>query len=101
MLSLHSTLEVQCNIFIQKKCKLKAIKGSIQEKNARQQQRKVTWALAESLNTLRTPWLGAYTLCTSLSRSEWSPKEIGPPDQFLRSTWSPQDQSLLKEGIPP
>ena len=46
-----------------------------------------------------------YTACSmqddTVSRSKWSPKEIGPPDQFLRSTWSPQDQLLLKEGIPP
>ena len=32
-----------------------------------------------------------------LSRSEWSPEEIGPPNQFLQSNLSPQDQLLLKE----
>ena len=37
------------------------IKGGIQ-KNARQQQRKLTWALAELLNTLWSPWLCAYAL---------------------------------------
>ena len=51
---------------------LKLLKA-VYKKNARQQQRKVTWALAELLNTLRTPWLGAYTLCTSPYQSigEW------------------------------
>ena len=38
------------------------------KKNARQQQRKVTWALAKLLNTLRTRWL-VLTLCTSPYRS--------------------------------
>jgi len=37
------------------------IKGGMQ-KNARQQQRKLTWALAELLNTLWCLWLCAYAL---------------------------------------
>ena len=36
-----------------------------------------------------------------LSRSEWSPEEIGPPDQFRQSNLSPQDQLLLEERNPP
>ena len=51
---------------------LKLLKA-VYKKNARQEQRKVTWALAELLNTLRTPWL-VLTLYTRPYRSigEWS-----------------------------
>ena len=45
---------------------LKLLKA-VYKKNARQKQRKVTWALAELLNTLRTLWLGAYALYQPIS----------------------------------
>ena len=49
--------------FLNANIKLKAVYN----KNARQQQRKVTWALTELLNTLRTLWLGAYALSQTVS----------------------------------
>ena len=52
--------------FLDANLKLKAV----YKKNARQQHKAATenWALAELLNTLRTVWLGAYTLCQTISR---------------------------------
>ena len=57
--------------FLSYECKLKATKGGIQN-NARQQQRKVIWALTELLNNSVHGWV--LTLRTSLYRSigEWS-----------------------------
>ena len=36
--------------------------NAVYKKNARQEQRKITWAFAELVNTVWSLWLGAYAL---------------------------------------
>ena len=49
---------------------------AVYKKNVRQQQRKVTWALAELFNTLWSPWLSAYTLYQPVWEYKYTPREL-------------------------